>query len=125
MTWQPIATAPKDGFCLGFDPALKAPFPITWNERKQKFVALEGFGDETPTLWQVLPPIEDWLPVATAPKDDYCLGFDPVLKRPFVMLWNTPDQVFAVPGGTDKEVPLYWLPRPPAPLQSRPGAYAS
>lgn len=114
MNWLSITTAPKQGFCLGYDPHLTKPFPITWNARKNAFVAPDGFGDETPTHWQPLPPVEDWAPIETAPKDCYLLGFDPVLKRPFVMLWNVPDGVFAASGGVGagNEKAMFWLPLP-------------
>lgn len=54
MPWQPIKTAPKDRYLLGWDPALKRPFVMIWNVPEQQFVAAGGMGDETPTHWAPL-----------------------------------------------------------------------
>lgn len=57
-----------------------------------------------------------WQPIATAPKDRYVLGYDPHLKRPFVMIWNVADHVFAVCGSAfDDEKPTHWMPLPEPP----------
>lgn len=54
--WQPIETAPKDSYILGYDPHLKHPFLMIWNIPEQRFIAGHGFGDEAPTHWMSLPP---------------------------------------------------------------------
>lgn len=115
MNWQSIDTAPRQGHCLGYDPHLTSPIIIVWNVRKKTFVAPDGFGDETPTHWQPLPPLEEWQPIETAPKGKYLLGFDPVLKRPYVMIWNVPGALFACAGGGDGENATLWLPLPEVP----------
>lgn len=57
-----------------------------------------------------------WQPIETAPKDRRILGFDPHLKRPFVMIWNVPGQCFAADGTAfEDETPTHWMPLPPTP----------
>lgn len=60
----------------------------------------------------------DWRPIDTAPKDCYCIGFDPHLKRPFVMIWNIAESAFVVSGGFGDEAPTLWIPLPPLPSGS-------
>lgn len=55
LRWKPIETAPKDRYILGRDPHMKRPFVMLWNVPGQRFEALAGFGDETPTQWMDLP----------------------------------------------------------------------
>lgn len=57
----------------------------------------------------------EWLPIETAPKDRNILGYDPCLKRPFVMFWNVPGRKFLVNGGFGDETPTHWMPLPTYP----------
>jgi len=58
----------------------------------------------------------NWQPIETAPKDCHILGYDPHLKRPFVMIWNIPDQCFEVHGSVFyDETPTHWIPLPAVP----------
>lgn len=121
MNWQPIATAPKDRYCLGFDPQLKRPFVMLWNVPGGVFSASGGGHDEAPTLWAALPPVpckesfSGWQPMHTAPKEGYCLGYDPYLTRPFVMAWSRRKGAFSLPNGFGDETPRRWQALPPLP----------
>ena len=55
--WRKIETAPKDDYLIGYDPGLKRPFIMLWNVPAQRFIALDGYGDETPSHWMQIPPI--------------------------------------------------------------------
>lgn len=115
MNWQEIETAPKTGYCIGADPHLKRPFVMKWNARNEKFKVLDGFGDETPTHWMPAPEGANWQSLESAPKDQYCLGYDPVLKRPFVMLWNFCEGAFVASPGDIDDTPTLWAPLPAMP----------
>lgn len=56
-----------------------------------------------------------WQPIETAPKDRYILGCETGMKRPYIMIWNIPDQCFSVSYGMDDETPTHWLDLPPLP----------
>jgi len=115
MNWQDLETAPKTDYCLGADPHLKRPFVMKWNGRANKFKVLDGFGDETPSHWMALPTDAEWQPLATAPKDAYCLGYDPVTKRAFVMLWNVCEAAFVPSPGDINDTATLWAPLPAMP----------
>jgi hypothetical protein len=53
-----------------------------------------------------------WMPIAEAPKDRYLLGRDAGLKRPFVMIWNVPDQAFVAAEGMGDEIPTEYMELP-------------
>lgn len=55
--WQPIATAPKDRYILGYDPGLKHPLIMIWNVAEGCYAAVFGLGDEAPTHWMPIPAV--------------------------------------------------------------------
>jgi hypothetical protein len=55
--WNPLETAPKDTYCLGYDLRLKRPFVMLWNVCDEEFVPACGLGDETAGRWLPLPPV--------------------------------------------------------------------
>jgi hypothetical protein len=57
--WLPLDQGPRKGYCLGYDPCLKSPFVMSWNQRKQKYVATDGMGDEEPEMCMLLPSLAD------------------------------------------------------------------
>lgn len=57
-----------------------------------------------------------WQPMGTAPKTGHILGWDPHFKRPFVMMWNIPDNKFLASDSVFKdEEPVAWMPLPKGP----------
>ncbi len=59
--------------------------------------------------------LSSWQPIDTAPKDRYILGCEAGMKRPYIMIWNVPDQCFSVSHGMDDETPSHWMELPPVP----------
>lgn len=57
--WLPLEQAPRTGYCLGYDRCLKSPFVMTWHQRKQRFIACDGMGDEEPEMCMLLPSLAD------------------------------------------------------------------
>lgn len=65
----------------------------------------------------------EWWPIETAPKDCYIIGYDPAMKRPFVMIWNVPENQFIQGGGGfDDVMPSLWMPLPNIQNDSTPPA---
>jgi hypothetical protein len=62
--------------------------------------------------YSALLDTRSWKPIADAPKDRYLLGREPGLKRPFVMIWNVPDQQFEVLHGMGDESPTEFMELP-------------
>lgn len=75
MQWQPLDTAPKDCYILGYDPHLKRPFVMIWNVPGGRFVATGGLGDETPMLWMPLP---------AGPSSSVFMGHEPASSHDLV-----------------------------------------
>lgn len=57
--WLPLDQAPRSGYCLGYDRALKRPFVMSWHPSMQTFVVSDGLGDEEPELCMLLPSLTE------------------------------------------------------------------
>jgi len=75
--------------------------------------------DEASAMARVMASLMQWQPIDTAPREGYCLGYDPGLKRPFVMIWNVADAAYAAADGLGDEAPTHWMPLPPGPTGVR------
>lgn len=63
--------------------------------------------------------MEEWKPIASAPKDRYLIGYDPGLKSPIIIIWNVEDGRFDAVFGFGDEEPTHWMPMPPLPETKR------
>lgn len=62
--WQPIDTAPKDRYIIGFDPAFKKPFVMIWN------IHDGNFQDSPPDICEDPPTPTLWMPIPSVPAID-------------------------------------------------------
>jgi hypothetical protein len=57
-----------------------------------------------------------WKTIESAPKTGAILGYDPCLKRPFIMWFNYPKNGFEVQGSAfNDETPTHWMELPAIP----------
>jgi len=117
MPMNPIESAPKDHYLLGYDATYRRPFMMHWNVPAESFIESNSPDIAPATHWTFMPALpnaggEGWLPLDQAPKEGYCLGFDECLKHPFVMKWSNEKNRFVVQHAFGDEVPTMFLPIP-------------
>jgi hypothetical protein len=60
--------------------------------------------------------MNQWQPIETAPRDKHVLGYDPHLKRPFIMVYHMGEEKFIdINSVFGDETPTHWMPLPEVP----------